>query len=187
MGLPSTLMFDITVICGKGLTTSLPAWIGAESSSPKRWPKASSAGSSSCWPRKRSIRWVCQASSIWRKVSCDSGFDRSTPTTSAPSAAPVGMTVTLFFCSVSMGAPPSVKGHATPLGRCAQRSGHIAEAVLRLSGLLRADLVAQQAQAFNFGFQDVAGLHELRWGARVADAGGGAGEEQVTGFQRQAG
>ena len=53
--------------------------------------------------------------------------------------------------------------------------------------MLLDDVVADGADAFDPGLEDVAGLQEPRWRAGDPDAGGSAGEDDVAGQQRQDG
>src|SRR5271170_93056 len=68
---------------------------GAKSSSPNRALNRINWSSSRCWPRKRSTKWSDHTCLIAATVSGDRSCPRLTPSISAPSAAPVGRTITV--------------------------------------------------------------------------------------------
>src|SRR5688500_353318 len=89
IGTPPSLMFEITFISGWSARNGRPSGFGpGGSSSPKVLLKASTCGSESFWPRKRSTRCSSQASRISLNVCSSIGRERSTPPTSAPMTFP---------------------------------------------------------------------------------------------------
>src|SRR5918994_5763508 len=97
IGTPPSLMLEITFISGWSARNGRPSGLGpGGSSSPKLRLKASTCGSESFWPRKRSTRCASQAARICANTSAAMGCDRSSPLTSAPSASPIFWTLSKF-------------------------------------------------------------------------------------------
>ena len=104
---PSSTRFEMMLISGKPGTViaAVRVWASGGSIAPKRRARRMKLGSSIAPPRKRSTRWSWSARRMTANPASSSSA-RSTPSTSAPSAAPLGRMRISVVVASCIGSPP---------------------------------------------------------------------------------